>query len=145
MSRLRMATHDRLLTPEENNTVYKMIEAAVDATDTSGKSTDQIYGEIFTRFRTDVAIYGAHESLKQLFCLRLKSLNGTQAGKILNDMINETYQKKAENDETFLDLEICTTVIEDCLLEAKQVSEQSEKVISNLKQIDKQLDGGSNV
>jgi len=145
MSRRKRVDPKQILTSDEASTVYKMVEDAIKATDPSGKSTDEVFGEIFTRFRTDVAIYGAHESLKKLFCARLKSLNGTEAGRALNEMINEIYQEQVENEDTFLDLELCTTVMDDCLQEAKQVSKQSEAVMSNLKQIDEQLDGGKHV
>jgi len=133
------------LTPEQVSVVYRLIENAVLATDPSGKSTDEVFGEIFTRFRTDIALYGQHESMKRLFCTRLKALNGTDIGDQLNDIINEIYQEKVINQNTFLDLELCTTVMDDCLREAKEVGKESVEVMSNLNKIDEQLDGGNNV
>lgn len=125
--------------------IYGIIEQAIQNTDPDGKTTDQIFGEIFTRFRSDISIYGAHETLKPLFSGRLKHLNGTAVGNELNEIICELYAEHVANEESIMDLELCAIIMDDCLLDAKDVTRESTKVLTTLDQISDDLNGENNV
>ena len=119
---------DRELTHKENSFICKLIKSAIDATDSTGKTTNQIFGEIYTRFRADISMQNEHSILKKLFRSRLKALNGTEVGDAFNDIVNEIYQNKNKNQEAFLDLELCTVVAESCLNDAKLINEKARNI-----------------
>ena len=123
--------------------VYSLVERAIQNTDIDGKTTNEIFGEIYTKFRTEAVPYGAAgDPLRKFFAGRLKALNGTPAGDKLNEIINELYNEHVKNKDSLLDLELCTIIMNDCVQDAKAIGIESEKVINSLEQIDYDLCGG---
>jgi hypothetical protein len=118
-------------------TVYSIIEHILSEMSLDGKSTNEIFGEIYTRFRTEISIYERHNSLRFLQ-KGLRSLNGTAAGGQLNKIINDVYKSKV-NDITFDNLEYRSAIMQSCILDAKNLCEESVKVKSTLKQIEQNL------
>lgn len=134
--------------PEDQlSSVYILVEKAIQETKPDGKTTDQIFGEIYTKFRTSVGYFnaGTFESLKPLFRGQLKLLNGTAVGNELNEIICELYAEHVANEESIMDLELCAIIMDDCLLDAKDVTRESAKVLTTLDQISDDLNGENNV
>lgn len=119
--------------------VYEMVQEAIDNTDPIGKTTDQIFGEIFTRIRTEFSVYNRHPEIKKIFPHRLKYLGQTGSGKQLNSIINELYENK--NNDIVKNLELCTIMMNNCVSNAKDVNNASESIFSTLEQIDEDLHG----
>ncbi|KKL98447.1 hypothetical protein LCGC14_1824310 [marine sediment metagenome] len=136
---------DRTIPKEYAGVVYNFVEKAVAETDTKGKTTDEVFGEIYTRFRTEVSVWERHPKLKELFLCRLKYLDCTEAGKELNKIINKMCQEKIKKDTYIENLELCAVVMRDCLSDAKRISDESAKVISTLEKIGDDLNGESYV
>lgn len=130
--------------PKEHlGTIYKLVRQAIDETNPCGKSTDEIFGEIYTRLRTSVMMYG-HDDLKRLFAGRIKKLNGSEVGDQINQIINELYAPKKQNEHSIINLELCTAIMQSCLKEARDIDTQSQRVMSRLSEIDHTLNGGRN-
>lgn len=132
---------NKKLSSDDLATVYSLVEDAVNATDLSGKSTDEIFGEIYTRFRTEAKYSNRYPELNLICKGKLKNLDWTEAGKQMGDIIKELYVERVANDPCMLDLELCHIIAQSCVSDAKQVIEQSETVISNLEKIDQKLNG----
>jgi hypothetical protein len=133
------------ITKEDFSMVYGLIEKAVDRTNLEGKTTDEIFGEIYTKFRTEVAVWERYRSLKKFFVCRLKDLNCTEAGKQLSEIINELCQEKIKRNAAIESLELCTIIMHDCLSDANVISDESAKVMSTLEKIGNDLNGESYV
>lgn len=146
MGRRRQVIRNTPLSGEEIETLYDIVSQAVRATDFRDKSTDQIFGEIFTRFRTEIGIYGRHDNLK-IFCCDLKGLNSYSSyAKILNSIIEELYLEKLETSEYNIDdIELSAIAMESCLSDVKLFNEASSIVVSNLDKINKEYLEESNV
>lgn len=129
---------------EHLDVVYKYVEDAVENTNTDGKSTDEIFGEIFTRFRTEVALYGRDAKLQQLFRTKLKRLDWTSVGQQLNDIINELYLDRLEDTIDISGLKLSECIVQDCVEEAKTINTQAGTAVSELEKIHQELNGEEN-
>lgn len=136
---------EKTISTEDINIVYNLVEKAVADTDTRGKTTDEIFGEVYTRFRTEISIWERHSRLKKLFLCKLRYLNFTKAGEQLNDIINELCLKKMKEDSSIENLELCAIIMHNCLSEAKGISDESANVMSTLEKIGNDLNGVSYV
>lgn len=137
----RYVSRSDTIKPEDIGTVYNLIEQAVEATDFEGKSTDEIFGEIYTRFRTEISLYGGRHDTLRFLRHGLKTLDRASAGKELNAIINELYNDKLNRTNSLEDLELMTVIMHDCLEDAKNIDKQSNEVMLTLKQISEDLDG----
>lgn len=140
----RLRTIRGAIPKEHLETIYKLVRQAIDETNPCGKSADEIFGEIYTRFRASVMMYGQHDDLKRFFAGRIKTLNGSEAGDQINQIINELYAPKKQNEHSIINLELCTAIMQNCLKEAKDIDTQSQRVMSSLSEIDHTLNGGRN-
>jgi hypothetical protein len=141
MSKYLRTVEDKAIPKEDIGKVYDLVAKAVAETDIEGKTTDKIFGEIYTRFRAEVSIWERHPRLRKLFLCRLKHLNFTKAGKQLNEIINELCQEKMKRDTSVEDLELCAVIMRNCLSDAKGISDESARVMSTLEQISDDLNG----
>ena len=126
---------------------YKIVEQAVEQTDFDGKTTDQIFGEIYTRVRTEVAFCKNPETAKafKVFTSSLKDLNRRHGNdyetKTLNNAINHFYERKLEKYLDTSNLEIFQCAMESCLREAEGINRVSDVVVNKLIGIHNQLQG----
>lgn len=136
------------LPPEKLDLICNIVEIAVDRTDFDGKSTSEIFGEIYTRFRNEISIYGSQ--YKEIANLKrgLKVLNFRGgAGEEFSLIIDKIYRAKLKdrNSIKFEDLELSSIIMNNCLLDIKKISEEAESVVLNLNKISDDLNGKYNV
>jgi hypothetical protein len=138
MGKHNLISRNTPLDGKEIETLYDIVSAAVKTTDFKNKSTDEIFGEIFTRFRSEIAIYGRHDNFR-VFQRRLKDLDtSTEYAKILNSIINELYLDKFSKECGVDDVELSAIAMESCLSELKDVNNESKLVATNLDKINKE-------
>jgi len=117
--------------------LYDAVTKAIEDTDITGKSNNQIFGEIYTRFRSYVV---PEESLRFL-SYGLKQLDRSYEGhaEFINKLINEVYEKRKRTEKA--NLEIAVVAMDDCLNRLKIVNEESVEVMLHLNKIEEGLDG----
>jgi len=118
--------------------LYDAITQAVVATDPTGKSNNEIFGEIYTRFRSHIV---TEDSLRFL-SYGLKKLDRSYEGhaEFINKLINEVYKKRKRTEKA--NLEVALTAMNDCVNRLKVVNSESVEVMSHLNKIENDLEDG---
>jgi len=127
------------LTESHWNKIQCFAEQAVSVVNITDKTTNQIFGELYTRVRT-LCSFSQDPELMCFVRGRIKNLNYTDIGKRLNLIIREAYYNKYDNNTT-TELELCMIFMRNCIEEAKTINKESETILSNFSKLDEDLRG----
>ncbi len=121
--------------------MYGLVADAVNKTNFQNKSANQIFGEIYTRVRSEVFWKDTypHNDKSSIFRLRLKKLScQSEKVKALNDLIKKLYLEKLNNEPNTINMELGVVAMECCLSELKDINNQSEVVSATLNKLEQE-------
>lgn len=138
------------LTDEELQALYSAVEDSVNSMSLEGKSSREIYGEIFTRVRTALKYTPqGWELYDKYFANTLKGLDRRgrffSPAQVLDEAINYFYDRKVMEEIDTFDLELSSMAMEACIKDAQDINAKSESIATELIKIDRQLQGENNV
>lgn len=133
------------LTTDEASEIKSFVGKIVNQISTDNKTSNEIFGEIYTKLRSEVLTTDRHPELLSKFPQQLRILGCCQSGIQINKIINQVYEQRTKSEIDLTDLEICLLAMNENLDSIKKINNRSGTVVTNLNRIDNDLNGEKNV